>query len=579
MIKIKNAYKAFGNCLIFDHLDLVIDKPGLYIIQGESGTGKSTLLNMLAGFDSFDSGEVSIDSNLATIFQNYELIPQLNVKDNIFLSRNLTEENLLLLKKLNIDDLLEHYPDELSGGQKQRVGIARAFLLEPNIILCDEPTEALDIDNKIIVMDLLKQMAKHKIVIVASHDQKMIDGYADEVFRLKDHKLVSERSYISKNELITAESKNISAKEQFKLIHKILSRNTLIYSVIPALLLLCVQGLYLFEKQMFYYPDTTRAVNADILYIDANSKDVDLSGFVNVNDLKPILKLKQPQLSNQGFTVTVVPYIENDCTIVDGKIPEKGEVIINQHVAQQLGNIIGEEIEFTYMLASLQHTISFEVSGIIDEPDNNSLSIYYDYEGLMEILDEKMLDSWLTHRRYLLDYGSYYQIEVGYENMPKLFKQAENIKRVFIKNALYDQKLAFLNHLAVYQMLFTTFEVFLLIGSIVFLVIYIQKETKQYLNTCAILSSMQFSLQQIKKSYFIIKLIYFIPLLIIGSCGMIQICISIFDGNRYLNAEIIKLIWYVLVGIVILYCCILFLALNELKQERISQILKESKDL
>jgi len=95
-----------------------------------------------------------------TIFQNYELIEELNVYDNIFLDRREEPEDIKLLTRLGLDRLLQQYPDELSGGQKQRVGIARALISHPKIICCDEPTESLDVTNKEIVMKILKEYRK-----------------------------------------------------------------------------------------------------------------------------------------------------------------------------------------------------------------------------------------------------------------------------------------------------------------------------------------------------------------------------------------------------------------------------------
>ena len=110
-----------------------------------------------------------------TIFQNYELIPQLNVMDNIFLGKPYSEDNRKLLETLQIDHILDHYPDELSGGQKQRVGIARALISEPGMICCDEPTESLDIENRQIVMYLLKEYSKDHIVIMATHQNDAVE--------------------------------------------------------------------------------------------------------------------------------------------------------------------------------------------------------------------------------------------------------------------------------------------------------------------------------------------------------------------------------------------------------------------
>ena len=154
MLRIEDCSKSFGNQVIFDHISLQIDTPGMYVICGKSGCGKSTLLNMIAGFEPVTSGSITTDAEVMTIFQNYELIDELSVYDNIFLERKEEEKDKEFICKLGLEKLLQQYPNELSGGQKQRVGIVRALISNPKIICCDEPTESLDVTNKEIVLDI-----------------------------------------------------------------------------------------------------------------------------------------------------------------------------------------------------------------------------------------------------------------------------------------------------------------------------------------------------------------------------------------------------------------------------------------
>lgn len=102
MIRIQNAGKSFGTKKIFENLNLEISQPGFYVLWGKSGCGKSTLLNMIASLDSFDCGEIEIDAEVMTIFQSYELIDELNVYDNIFLTRKMKESDRDLIEKLGL---------------------------------------------------------------------------------------------------------------------------------------------------------------------------------------------------------------------------------------------------------------------------------------------------------------------------------------------------------------------------------------------------------------------------------------------------------------------------------------------
>ena len=128
-INITKATKIFGQNMVFKDLDLSIDKPGLYIISGPSGCGKSTLLNIIAGLDRLTNGHIKTEGKIAMIFQNYELIDELSIVENIFFKRksHLLKKDREFISKLGIDSFIRHTPKELSFGQRQRVGIARAL--------------------------------------------------------------------------------------------------------------------------------------------------------------------------------------------------------------------------------------------------------------------------------------------------------------------------------------------------------------------------------------------------------------------------------------------------------------------
>lgn len=193
MIDIKHGYKAFGTQMIFEDISLLIKDPGIYCIVGKSGSGKSTLLNMIAGYEKLDQGELSVDSSLTTIFQNYELIDELTIYDNIYLERYEDRYAKKMIEQLGLQELLNRYPNELSGGQKQRVGIVRALINQPLIICCDEPTESLDVTNKEVVMRLLKEYAKNHIVLLVTHQVDTVIEYADCIIEIEDHNLVVEK--------------------------------------------------------------------------------------------------------------------------------------------------------------------------------------------------------------------------------------------------------------------------------------------------------------------------------------------------------------------------------------------------
>lgn len=220
-IKLNNINKFFGTDLsrveVLKNVNFTADLGELSLIIGPSGSGKSTLLTIMGGLQTPDSGTVLIDQqNLAEltpkqrdqlrlnkigfVLQSYNLLPYLSVRDQFKLVDRVKRQGNIsaaerdhLLEELGIDRLLDQYPGELSGGQNQRVAIARALYTNPQIILADEPTAALDSNRVKVVGQLLKQMARqhHKAVIVVTHDLRLRE-FAAHTYQLMDGQLTRE---------------------------------------------------------------------------------------------------------------------------------------------------------------------------------------------------------------------------------------------------------------------------------------------------------------------------------------------------------------------------------------------------
>lgn len=212
MLRLKNICKSYNvgksKNIILDNITLDFKMGELVFILGASGSGKSTLLNIIGGNLKCDSGEIWLDnicinqlsnnelndyhSNvIGNIFQDYNLIEYMSVIDNIRLAFNRYENKEridILLKQLGIYDKKKMIVSKLSGGEKQRVAIVRALVNNPDIILADEPTGALDSKNSIEVMEILKKVAQNKLVIVVSHDNYLANKYASRIINIKDGK-------------------------------------------------------------------------------------------------------------------------------------------------------------------------------------------------------------------------------------------------------------------------------------------------------------------------------------------------------------------------------------------------------
>lgn len=223
MIKIKNMYKKYTvgeqELIANNNINVSIEKGEFVAVLGPSGSGKSTLLNILGGMDSPTSGEVIVDGvdiarlsdkertayrarQIGFVFQFYNLIPTLTVQENVSIVRELNRESSKSFDTSTLIDAVglglhgNKFPNLLSGGEQQRVSVARALAKSPKILLCDEPTGALDSDTGAKILDLLQKFSREMdvTVIVVTHNQA-IAQIADRVIKIKN-------GYIIGNEVI-----------------------------------------------------------------------------------------------------------------------------------------------------------------------------------------------------------------------------------------------------------------------------------------------------------------------------------------------------------------------------------------
>lgn len=193
-----------------DSVNLNIEEGKFIVILGPSGAGKSTLLNLIGGLDSPTSGKIIVDNEdisklsnddladyraktIGFVFQSYNLIPTLTVYENIALVKQIVDNPLSvkdILHQVGLLDHIDNFPSELSGGEQQRVSIARALVKNPKVLLCDEPTGALDSETGVVVLKVLLSMARlyNKTIIVVTHNQN-IAKMADQVIRVKSGKI------------------------------------------------------------------------------------------------------------------------------------------------------------------------------------------------------------------------------------------------------------------------------------------------------------------------------------------------------------------------------------------------------
>ena len=227
LVELKNITRTYvsGEHVLnaLDNVDLKLEEGKFIVILGPSGAGKSTLLNLLGGLDSPTSGTIIVDgkdistlsnneladyraNKVGFVFQFYNLIPTLTVYENVALVKEIAPNALdpkEIINEVGLLDHLKNFPAELSGGEQQRISIARAIAKNPKILLCDEPTGALDSETGVLVLKLLLSMARNhgKTIIIVTHNQN-IAKMADVVINVKSGKI---KSYIEQENPLSVE--------------------------------------------------------------------------------------------------------------------------------------------------------------------------------------------------------------------------------------------------------------------------------------------------------------------------------------------------------------------------------------
>ncbi len=475
LINISKQYKGSKD-LTLKNINLEFERTGLVSILGPSGCGKTTLLNLIGGLDTPTLGSILIDNYELTklkkkeldayhnqyvgfVYQNYNLINYLNVVENIELI-NKNKEIKYLLEYLHLKDKEKKQVKYLSGGEKQRVSIARSLINKPRILLCDEPTGALDTKTSHEIMKLLKKISKTTLIIMVTHNKDLASIYSDRIISLEDGKIISDtlpakessnsnfhlkRVSVNPNKILNIISKNIKSKYK---------RNFL--TVIAFSIGLISLGLVLsissgFNKSM--EREEQESLSKYPIYLSKTSTNLN-------NDLKNIFSTKEKiednyiyKLETNNTNIIDETYINNLSTIERNLTNQINTYLLDNKVISISKNPIDEIIIKAGRNIEKNGELLLVVNNNqIDENILLSLDLKeekYKYEDIINYQFKVKRDKYKIVGIATFNDDSYYQDLTGLLSYDDFFKQIPVSITLYPKD--YENKNEIIKHLDSYH--------------------------------------------------------------------------------------------------------------------------------
>lgn len=566
---LKNINKSFQKKVIFKHLDFDFSNPAFYLLSGSSGSGKTTLLNIIAGFEDIDAGTILLpkEASFAYIFQSYELIEELTVLENISLPRALYKESIdeQLIEHLGLKDILNHYPSELSGGQKQRVGIARALQCNPDIIICDEPTESLDSQNKIKVLNLLKALSKNKIVIVSCHDTHLLKGYADNHYHIEDKQL---HPIFQTHNQSTLKANHSKKKYDLKVINshlkQIIEKRSLLNVSIISFLMMFIISMVALDSHLFMSSPSLNALNKTNIYVNTyNSPDIikQLPGVY-----RPIVKFNPLIYNGKTYKVNIFP-INQDNHALTGN-----EIIINTDLNKLLNKSKGDSLTLSYDILGSSYEIDFKIKDIVNEEVYGVPQLFYNYDTFNKELQTRNIDFLETSQYdYFIENANYYEFTFLEDNIETMYKKLETYQEISVYHSILTERFVYENQSTLYHLIFIIVECLTLVVTLFYIFYSINKDIQKDKVSLSLLHSLGIPIEILKKNYQQLKLKYFLIPVLISSVELILFYIFFTLFPYYLKTIVLLILL-----ITLLYIITFKVKMHLFKENQISIILKNN---
>lgn len=470
MLELKNVSKIYNDSKVaLQNINLKLNDTGFILINGKSGSGKTTLLNLIGNIILPTKGEVIYNNKnineikkytykyISYIFQDYNLFSSLNVLENIrFLNKYANKE---LIQSFQIEDILDKKVNEISGGEARRVAVIRSIINNSKIILCDEPTASLDLDNEKKILDLLKEKSKNSLVIVVSHHLDVIKSYADRIITLENGKIIEDKIISNEEKLINQDKLVKKRKRLTYLTFKRIKENKSMF-ILNTLLLTFLFFLYIlslsfknidFNKMEI---DLMKDNNFHKLYSEVNNEhfnkvyevydDTDLMSF-SVGSGEYNIYYKN-EFNNVGYT----EYDDNyDSNLLGNKPINKNELVINEYLFECFNKfgienkdkvyIYPKNIEDVIGLEILINNEIYKITGVLKEDLNRYSSLKnltnpQGMEKLVNIFEDDIIRSNFVYvnKSFFNDKDinliSYYFYSNDYKELLKIKSNYQNIE-------------------------------------------------------------------------------------------------------------------------------------------------------
>lgn len=577
MLSIKNINKSFDDKVVLNDVNITIETPGLYLLYGSSGCGKTTLLHVIAGFMKPDKGTVAVHEHteIAYSFQDSELLPDFTVAEYIALANQLHSENKdmeHIIQELNIAHLMKRYPHECSQGQKNRIALARALCMDAAILLVDEPTEALDQDNRNRVKKLLQQAAKTKVVIAVTHDREWIDSAEASVYELKYQKLTCIRTCEQNKAAPLAEPKAINQLFLHNTMKRIMKQRMQTNGWLFLLLSIFLVVLALLPNILFSKEYRNQTLNANVIYVDRGFSQIEF----NYGTSEMILAFDTLPIGNKRYKIRLYPYRENtaDLAIIGKSTINDYEIIINQNTAAMLTEakgiteqeLLNQTLSVPFRICGTEYSLDMNIVGIIQEKDAaEQMQIYY-HKPAVDSYFQKLFT-----KEELMENANVYMLEVPenevvstYENIKTSYSQFE-----LFNSMIYEHDIR-VDNFERYQIIYYIITaVFYCCASLAYLYYQI-KEMNGYLAQFVILYMCGVKEKMLAKQYRRIKVFHHIKTALIAM-------ILLLTGAFIIDVSRIMLILSMLTILCIPLISIFFLSLR-VKKTSFAEVLQRNKD-